>query len=50
MKGNYRKATEEYINLLLETIEVEPEKWGLFKDKLAEYLRIAKESPALLQV
>jgi hypothetical protein len=23
---------------------------GLFKDKLAEYLRIAKESPALLQV
>ncbi len=28
MKGNYRKATEEYINLLLETIEVEPEKYG----------------------
>ena len=106
MKGNYRKATEEYINLLLETIEVEPEKYGyefgrwttarlaiylgektgielsstqvrrilkskkyvyiwakysleskqdtvergLFKDKLAEYLRRAKESPALLQV
>jgi len=106
MKGNYRKATEEYINLLLEIIEVEPEKYGyefgrwttarlaiylgektgiklsstqvrrilkskkyvylwskysleskqdtvergLFKDKLAEYLRIAKESPALLQV
>lgn len=106
MKGNYRKATEEYINLLRETIEVEPEKYGyefgrwttarlaiylgektgielsstqvrrilkskkyvyiwakysleskqdtvergLFKDKLAEYLRIAKESPALLQV
>jgi transposase len=106
MKGNYRKPTEEYINLLLETIEVEPEKYGyefgrgttarlarylgektgieltstqvrrilqsqkyvylwakysledkqdtvergLFKDKLAEDLRIAKESPALLQV
>ena len=106
MKGNYRKATEEYINLLLEIIEVEPEKYGyefgrwttarlaiylgektgielsstqvrrilkskkyvylwskysleskqdtvergLFKDKLAEYLRIAKESPDLLQV
>ena len=28
MKGNYRKAPEEYINLLLETIEVEPEKYG----------------------
>ncbi len=28
MKGNYRKATEEYIDLLLETIEVEPEKYG----------------------
>ena len=28
MKGNYRKATEEYINLLLEIIEVEPEKYG----------------------
>ncbi|MEG4213141.1 winged helix-turn-helix domain-containing protein [Microcoleus sp. S13_B4] len=28
MKGNYPKATEEYINLLLETIEVEPEKYG----------------------
>ena len=28
MKVNYRKATEEYINLLLETIEVEPEKYG----------------------
>jgi hypothetical protein len=25
-------------------------KRGLFKDKLAEYLRIAKESSALLQV
>ncbi len=106
MKGNYRKATEEYINLLREIIEVEPEKYGyefgrwttarlaiylgektgielsstqvrrilkskkyvylwskysledkqdtvergLFKDKLAEYLRIAKESLALLQV
>jgi transposase len=104
MKGNYRKATEKYINLLLETIEVEPEKYGyefgrwttarlalylgektgielsgtqvrrilkskkyvylwakysledkqntvkrgLFKDKLAEYLRIKKESPDLL--
>ena len=29
MKGNYRRATtEEYINLLLETIEAEPEKYG----------------------
>jgi transposase len=28
MKGNYRKATEEYINLLLETVEIEPEKYG----------------------
>ena len=28
MRGNYRKATEEYINLLLEIIEVEPEKYG----------------------
>jgi len=106
MKGNYRKATEEYINLLLEIIEIDPEKYGyefgrwttarlathlkektgielsgtqvrrilkskkyvylwakysledkqdpqersLFKKKLAEYLKIAKESPKLLQV
>jgi transposase len=28
MKGNYRKATEEYIKLLLEVIEVEPEHYG----------------------
>jgi transposase len=28
MKGNYRKATEEYINLLLEVIEIDPEKYG----------------------
>jgi transposase len=28
MKGNYRKATEEYINLLLEVVEIEPEKYG----------------------
>ena len=28
MKGNYRKATEEYINLLLETVEVNPERYG----------------------
>ena len=28
MKGNYRKATEEYINLLLEIIEIEPGKYG----------------------
>ncbi|MEG4058611.1 hypothetical protein QUA57_24385, partial [Microcoleus sp. Pol7_B2] len=28
MKGNYRKATEKYINLLLETLEVDPEKYG----------------------
>ena len=26
MKGNYRKPTEEYINLLLETVEIEPKK------------------------
>ena len=106
MKGNYRKATEEYINLLFEIIEVEPEKYGyefgrwttarlaiylkektgielsstqvrrilkskkyvylgtkyslkdkqdavesgLFKDKLADYLKIEKEFPDLLQV
>jgi transposase len=28
MKGNYRKATEEYIRLLLEVIEAAPEKYG----------------------
>ena len=28
MTGNYRKATEEYINLRLEVIEIEPEKYG----------------------
>jgi len=28
MKGNYQKATEEYIKLLLETIEKEPEELG----------------------
>lgn len=28
MKGNYRKATEEYISLLLETLEKEPEEFG----------------------
>ena len=28
MNGNYRKATSEYINLLLEVIEIEPEKYG----------------------
>ena len=28
MKGNYRKATEKYINLLLEIVEVDPEKYG----------------------
>ena len=106
MKGNYRKATEKYINLLLETVEVDPEKYGyefgrwttarlaiylgeqtgielsstqvrrilkskkyvylwakyslkdkqdavergLFKDKLAEYLKTKKASPDLLQV
>ena len=106
MKGNYRKATEEYIDLLLEVIETEPEKYGYefgrwttarlatylaektgielsstqvrrilhskkyvylwtkysledkqdpversgFKEKLAEYLRIAKETPMLVQV
>jgi len=106
MKGNYRKATEKYINLLLETVEVDPEKYGyefgrwttarlaiylgeqtgielsstqvrrilkskkyvylwakyslkdkqeavergLFKDKLAEYLKIEKASPDLLHV
>lgn len=106
MKGNYKKATEQYINLLLEVIEINPEEYGyefgrwttarlaahleektgiklsstqvrrilkskkyvylwakysledkqepekriLFKQKLEEYLRIAKESPKLLQV
>jgi transposase len=30
MKGNYRKATSEYINLLLEVIEIEPEKYCFF--------------------
>jgi transposase len=106
MKGNYRKATSEYIDLLLEVIEIEPEKYGyefgkwtttrlatyleektgiklsgtqvrrilqskkyvylwakysledkqnpakrtLFKQKLSEYLQIAKEFPKLLQV
>ena len=28
MKGNYRKATEEYIKLLLEIIEIEPKEYG----------------------
>jgi transposase len=28
MNGNYRKATPEYIDLLLEVIEIEPEKYG----------------------
>ena len=28
MNGNYRKATSGYINLLLEVIEIEPEKYG----------------------
>lgn len=28
MKGNYQKATEEYVKLLLETIEKEPEELG----------------------
>ncbi len=28
MKGNYRKATEEYINLLLKVIEIEPKEYG----------------------
>lgn len=106
MKGNYKKATEQYITLLLEVIEINPEEYGyefgrwttarlathleektgiklsgtqvrrilkskkyvylwakysledkqdsekriLFKQKLEEYLRIAKESPKLLQV
>ena len=27
-EGNYRKATEQYINLLLEVIEKEPEELG----------------------
>jgi transposase len=106
MKGHYKKVTQEYINLLLETIDIEPEKYGyefgrwttarlakhleektgielsskqverilkskkyvylwakysledkqnsikrgLFKEKLTEYLKLAKESPELLQV
>ena len=28
MEGNYKKATQEYIDLLLETIDIEPEKYG----------------------
>jgi len=28
MKGNYLKATEEYVKVLLETIEKEPEELG----------------------
>ena len=28
MKGNYRKATEKYIDLLPKIIEIEPEKYG----------------------
>lgn len=28
MKGNYKKATEQYINLLLEVIEIDPEEYG----------------------
>jgi transposase len=28
MKGNYKKATEEYINLLLKVIEIEPKEYG----------------------
>jgi len=28
MQGNYRKATEEYIKLLLEVVEVEPKEYG----------------------
>jgi hypothetical protein len=28
LKGNYRKATEEYINLLLKVIEIEPKEYG----------------------
>lgn len=106
MKGNYRKATEAYIKLLLEVIDVEPEKYGyefgrwttarlaiylgeqtgialsgaqvrrilkakkyvylwakysledkqnpaerrLFKERLAAYLSIVKESPERLQL
>ena len=106
MKGNYQKATPDYINKLLQIIDQEPEEYGyefgrwttarlakhlkevtgiglsgtqvrrilkakkyvyllakysledkqdqpersLFKEKLAEYLRIAKESPERLQV
>jgi transposase len=28
MAGNYHKATEEYINLLLEVIDKEPQEYG----------------------
>ena len=45
MKGNYKKATEEYIDLLLKTIEIEPEylgyKFGRWTaSRLATYLKI----------
>ena len=106
MKGNYRKATDEYIKILLETIDKDPQEMGYefgrwtakrlatylaeqtgielsgsqvanilkknkyvyiwakysledkqdsqkrkeFKEKLEEYLRIAKEEPDKLQV
>ena len=44
MKDNYRKATEKYINLLLQTLELEPEKYGYefgrqTTARLAIYLR-----------
>ena len=28
MEGNYRKATDEYINILLETFDKEPQEMG----------------------
>ena len=45
MKGNYKKATEEYIDLLLKTIEIEPEYLGYefgrwTASRLATYLKI----------
>lgn len=45
MKGNHKKATEEYINLLLEIIEIEPSELGYefgrwTAKRLATYLRI----------
>ena len=44
MKGNYKKATEEYIDLLLKTIEIEPEDLGY------EFGGVAKQPVELLEI